>query len=202
LDPVATSQVLSLACKREEFDLILCGATAIDTNEGLEGPYVAERLSIPYASNVVSISVASDKMHLKVQRVVEQCDRQLLECRLPVLLTVEKGATTPRYPTLAGFLRAREARVATMKLADLGISRKDLLADLQVTGVSGYTRPKPKRRGDASLRVLPPAAERVNFMVNGDASQEKAGGSIVKAGSEEMFVRLDEVLRDAGVLKQ
>lgn len=202
LDPVATSQILSLACKREEFDLILCGATAIDTNEGLEGPYVAERLAIPHASNVVSISVASDKKHLEVQRVVEQSNRQFLECRLPVLLTVEKGSTTPRYPTLAGFLRAREVQVETMKPIDLGIPRKNFLAELQVTEFSGYSRPKPKRRGNASLRPLPPAAARVNFMVDGDTSREKRGGRIVKAGSEEMFGRLDEVLREAGVLKQ
>jgi electron transfer flavoprotein beta subunit len=201
LDPIAISKLLGLACERERFDLILCGATAIDVNEGLEGPYVAERLAIPYASNIVHIAAGSDGRRLNVQRVVERSDRQLLECRLPVLLTVEKGTATPRYPTLAGFLRSREVPLEVVEQNELGVSRPRDLTELKQTELFGYTRPKPKRRRDSALQSRLPAAARVSFMVNGDASREKSGGRIVKAGSEEIFGKLDEMLRAAGVLK-
>lgn len=203
LDPFAISKLLSLACKREKFDLILCGATAIDANEGLEGPYVAERLAIPYTSKVVHIAADRDNRRLNVQRVVERSDRQLLECRLPALLTVERGTTTPRYPTLTGFLRSREVPLEVVEPKELvGISSPRDLAELQQTECTGFTRPKPKRRRDAALQSMLPAATRVSFMVNGDTSRGKTGGRIVTAGSEEMFGRLDEMLRDAGVLKE
>jgi len=200
LDAAALSEILARTCKRENFDLILCGATAIDSNEGLEGPYLAERLAIPHLSSIVEISLIDGNRRLKVQRVVERGDRQLLECTLPALLTVQKGSVVPRYPTLAGFLRAEKSVVTAVQPESVGISAAGLVK-CNLTETVGYCSPKPKKTRSVSPTPLS-AAERVELMVNRDASRAKEGGMVVDGRSEEMFAHLTKVLEKAGVLKR
>lgn len=199
LDSAATSELFARACQKEGFDLILCGATAIDDNEGLEGPYLAGRLAFPHVSSVVEISLADGNRHLRLQRVVERGDRQLLECSLPALLTIQKGNVVPRYPTLAGFLRAEKGAVTVLTAKALGVAQGALLLSA-VTEVVGYSSPKPKKRHVVAQTQLS-AAQRVEFMVNRDASKQKEGGKLVDGKSEEMFGSLAKIFTDAGILK-
>lgn len=202
LDPAASSAILAVACQRQKFDVIFCGASALDDNEGLEGPYVAGRLGIPHVSGVVKISLRSDKVRLEVHRLVEGGDRQLLECTVPVLLAVRKGTTVPRYPTLSGVLRAKSAPVTTLQTEALGFVGKDSLLAMNVTEKTGHSNPKPKIKAEASPIAKRSAAQRLEFMKNRDTSRGRGGGKIVEGTSEEMFTRLDRILVDAGILKR
>jgi electron transfer flavoprotein beta subunit len=202
LDAFASSAALARACERERFDLILCGAVAIDDNGGLEGPYVAERLGIPHVSGVVKISVRGGGRPLEVERVVERSDRQVLECVMPALLTVRKGTTLPRYPTLAGVLRARESAITVVEPEALGFDKKTPLSSLVLTRTVGLSGPKPKKNRMAQQAARLSAAERVNAMLQGGSSRERAGGRTVEGGSAEMFDRLESILATAGILKQ
>ncbi len=202
LDPVSSSAILAAACQRRKCDLILCGASAIDDNEGLEGPYVAGRLGIPHVSGVVKISPGSDKTRLEVHRVVERGDRQLLECAIPALMAVRKGTTVPRYPTLSGFLRAKAAPIAVLAPEELGFVGKDSLLAMNVTEKTGQSNPKPKIKAEALPIAKRSAAQRLEFMIHRDALRGKGGGKIVEGTSEEMFSRLDGILLDAGILKR
>lgn len=201
LDASATSDLLARACRLEKFDLILCGASAIDDNDGLDGPYLAQKLAIPHVTSVVDISVGTDKRCVEVQRVVERGDRQLMECDMPALLTIQKGNVFPRYPSLEGFLRAKASVVTTVKPESLGITQ-DAHNAATMTEVIGYSSPKPKKLRGFSKRASLPADQRIELMVNRDSSRQKEGGALVVGGSAEMFPRLDRILRDAGVLKQ
>jgi len=195
LDTAATAQFVSDTCKKESFDLILSGATTIDDNDGLLGAYVAEQLGMAYASSIVDIEIA-DASKLKLQRIVEGSDRQLLESTFPVLLSVEKGSIIPRYPTLTGFLSASKVELERMAVAE------GSLAGASLTEITSYSRPRPKRkRQSRANQELPPAEDRISFMVNGDASKAKSGGSVVDADSKEMFERFDDLLLQAGVLR-
>jgi len=200
LDAWALSQLQGKACRREGFDLLLCGTHAIDVNDELQGQFVAARLGIPCATSIVRITAASDPRRLELQRLIERSDRQLLECSLPALLTIEKGGTTPRYPTLSGFLHAREAAIELLTVAELGETAASLTGQKR-TEVVGVSRPRPMRSVLTSGQPLRPVAERISFMVNGDTSQARAGGRVIEADSAELFPRLDALLREAGVLK-
>ena len=202
LDAMATSALLARACERESFDLILCGETAIDDNDGLEGPYLAGRLAIPHISRAVKIAGGGNRQLLEVERVVELGDRQLMQCSMPALLTVLKGTTVPRYPTLAGFLHAESSHVKALKPADLDFSKNDVLLSMNVTEIAGRSNPKPRKPRDVSERSKLSAAERIDLMVSRDAARGKEGGTIIDGASEEMFMRLDKILEDTGVVKQ
>ncbi|TWJ11351.1 electron transfer flavoprotein subunit beta/FixA family protein [Geobacter argillaceus] len=202
LDAMATSALLARACERESFDLILCGDTSIDDNDGLEGPYLAGRLAIPHISRAVKVSVGGNRQVLEIERVVERGDRQLMQCSLPALLTVQKGSTVPRYPTLAGFLHAESSHVRVLTPADLEFAKNDTLFSLNTTRIAARSNPKPKKQRGVAERSRLSAAERIDLMVSRDATKGKEGGTIIDGLSEEMFTRLDDILEEAGILKR
>jgi electron transfer flavoprotein beta subunit len=200
LDAVASSAILARACERENFDLILCGATAIDDNEGLEGPYLAGRLQIPHVSGVVKISAQGTPARLEVQRVVERGDRQVLECSMPALLAVQRGSLVARYPTLAGILRAKVCHIGVLEPKALGFTGQEHLT-MNLTEITGHSNPKPKKKLGMAQAAKLSAAQRIDLMVTRGTSKGKEGGNVVEGGSPEMFNRLDTILKDAGILK-
>lgn len=199
LDGAAASKIVGAACDKETFDLILCGSKAIDDNDGILGPFIAERLDMPYISSIVDIEVDVEAKKLKLQRLVEGSDRQLLESSLSVLITVEKGSIIPRYPNLRGFLAAENAEIEKV-LAKKLVATDTSFSDMNLTEVTSYSRPRPKKKRTSSEpEEIRPAEERISYMIFGDASMEKGGGSTVEAGSDEMYERFGELLKTANV---
>ncbi|MBM4166118.1 MAG: electron transfer flavoprotein subunit beta/FixA family protein [Ignavibacteria bacterium] len=94
-DTLATSYVLSEAIKKiGNFDFIFAGRQAIDGDTAQVGPQTAEKLNIPqitYAEKILKIENRKAKVKRKIDGGFE-----ILECQLPVMLTVLKGAAEPR----------------------------------------------------------------------------------------------------------
>lgn len=94
-DTLATSYVLSEAIKKiGNFDLIFAGRQAIDGDTAQVGPQTAEKLELPqitYAEEVLEIK----KSKITVKRRIDS-GYEILESRLPVLITVIKEAAEPR----------------------------------------------------------------------------------------------------------
>jgi electron transfer flavoprotein beta subunit len=146
-DTWATSYILGEAVKTlGEVDMIICGERATDGDTGQVGPEVAGHLNLPVASYVNKIdSVVDGKVSLS--RQVELGD-ELLDVRLPCLLTVVKEIATPRLPTLDGKIRAKATKLE-MVTADM----LDLNADFiglkgSPTRVAKIFRPKVTRECD------------------------------------------------------
>jgi len=114
-DTLATSTVLGLAIKRvnEErpVDIILCGKQTIDGDTAQVGPGIARRMDITQLTLVDEvIAVSQEKKTIKVRRKLEGY-HEVVEARMPVMMTVEREINTPRYPTVPGRLDADEARI-------------------------------------------------------------------------------------------
>ncbi len=94
-DTLATSYVLSEAIKKiGNFDLIFAGRQAIDGDTAQVGPQTAEKLELPqitYAEEILEIK----KSKITVKRRIDS-GYEILESRLPVLITVIKEAAEPR----------------------------------------------------------------------------------------------------------
>ena len=100
-DTWATAYTLSLAIKRLEHDIILCGKQAIDGDTAQVGPELAENLGIPQITFVKKVEVDEKSRKVLVHRETED-GYEVIECRLPVLLTAIKGLNEPRLPSLMG----------------------------------------------------------------------------------------------------
>jgi len=94
-DTLATSYVLSEALKKiGDYDFVFGGRQAIDGDTAQVGPQTAEKLKLPqitYAQEIVDIK----KGKVTVQRKIDG-GHEVLESKLPVLITVLKDAVIPR----------------------------------------------------------------------------------------------------------
>jgi len=122
-DTLATSRVLSQAIKQlGAFDLILCGREASDGATGQVGPQVAEQLEINQLTYVEAVEQL-DTVKCSCWREVET-GRELAESKLPVLITVNAAANTPRPFSAKRIMRFKNA-LAPAELAP-GASPKAL----------------------------------------------------------------------------
>ncbi len=148
-DTWATSFTLGKAVETMgDYDLILCGRQAIDGDTAQVGPQVADYLDLPQVSYVFDIeTIAPDRLVVK-RRLEDGYER--VECRLPALLTVIGQLNTPRYPRMAGLLKAcrEKAPIKIWNAADIGVTTAQVGLDGSLTHVIKTFAPKFERRGE------------------------------------------------------
>lgn len=151
-DTLATSHTLSLAIKKilkesnsEEKYLIICGAQAIDGDTGQVPPELAEELGIPQITYVQNIELSEDI--IVVERKFRATEIVIIETQLPALISVLNDINKPRYPTMAGIMRAHE------KASVIYLDSEGLNADKSKVGLNGSMTEvrkifAPERKGD------------------------------------------------------
>jgi electron transfer flavoprotein beta subunit len=143
-DTWATSYVLAAAIRKlGDFDLILCGERATDGDTGQVGPGIAAWLDLPVASYVGAIDGAADGV-LKCRRLVED-GHELLDVRLPAVLTVVKEIANPRLPTLRGKQKAKRTDIPIWAVSDLDVEEQNLGLNGSPTRVVKIFRPSVAR---------------------------------------------------------
>jgi electron transfer flavoprotein beta subunit len=133
-DSATTATVLASAIRKiGEYDLILSGRQASDTDAGQVPLGIAELLDLPSVAPVVAIEPAEPG--LRVHRMVED-GYQVIEVPLPALVAVSSEIGEPRYPPLRGIMAAGRAQIPAWTVADLGVeaesARKSTLRRLYV----------------------------------------------------------------------
>jgi electron transfer flavoprotein beta subunit len=118
VDSRGTVTALAAAMKKVgEFDLVLCGREASDTNAGQTGSGIAEILGMPIVTLARKIDIEDNK--LRVERVTST-GYEVVEVPLPVVVTVSNEIGEPRYPTIKGIMAAKKKEPILWKLADIG----------------------------------------------------------------------------------
>ena len=119
-DSWATSYTLALAIKKlGEFDVILCGKQAMDGDTRQVGPGIASQLGITQLTYVFKIiKLEPESGTITVERLLEE-GREIVEAKLPALLTVVKDINQPRSATLVNIRRASKLLIPIWTAADL-----------------------------------------------------------------------------------
>jgi electron transfer flavoprotein beta subunit len=108
-DTLATSYILSQGVRAlKKYDLVFCGRQAIDGDTAQVGPQMAEKLGIPQITcfeEFVELSNSTTRMRRNVGNGWE-----IVEARLPVLVTVLDTANVPRPPAARKVMRFKRAR--------------------------------------------------------------------------------------------
>ncbi|MGD0139076.1 MAG: electron transfer flavoprotein subunit beta/FixA family protein [Tepidisphaeraceae bacterium] len=108
-DTLATSYILSRAIhKIDRFDLVFCGRQAIDGDTAQVGPQIAEKLGIAQVTYFDKLVDLTDR-NIRVRRNVGN-GWEVLEARLPLLLTVLDSANEPRPAAAKRVMRFKRAR--------------------------------------------------------------------------------------------
>lgn len=114
-DTLATSRVLAEAIQRinkdEPVDLIFCGMQTIDGDTAQVGPGIACRLNYSQLTLVDQIiSLDQENRLIRVRRKLEK-HSEIVEAKLPALITVMREINTPRYPTVPARLAAERSYI-------------------------------------------------------------------------------------------
>jgi electron transfer flavoprotein beta subunit len=147
-DTLATSYILSQAIKKlGSFDLIIAGKQAIDGDTAQVGPGIAEWLGIPQLTYVRRLEIKNGKNGMiKVERALEDCF-EVVEAKLPALITVTKEINQPRYPSLRGLLMAKKTEIPIWTNEYLKLPLNKIGLDGSPTRVVKIFIPQPPPRG-------------------------------------------------------
>ena len=130
-DTLATSYVLAETVKRVErehgrVDLIICGKQTIDGDTAQVGPGMATRLGRCQLTLVDKIiDITADGQAIIVRRKLEG-RREVVQAKLPALLTMVREANHPRYPVVEGRLKAELAEIPTWNNAVLKLTPEQI----------------------------------------------------------------------------
>ena len=150
-DAHATANVLAAAVtKIVDFDLILCGAYSEDLFAFQVGPRLAEICNLPQITYATKITFEGGKV--TVERDLEN-ERQIVEGKLPCMITVVREINEPRLPTLMSIMAASKKPTNTWTAADLSLSPDELghngaLIEILRSSVSAGERKRVLLQGD------------------------------------------------------
>ena len=162
-DSWSTAYALAMAIKKiGEYDIILCGREASDSNAGQVGPCIAEILGLPSVTLAKKIDAAEGKA--TVERIITD-GYEVIEVSLPAVITVSNELGEPRYPTIKGIMAAKKKEPIVWKPADLGI-------DPAQAGEAG--------RRTKMLKMFQPVREGECDIVEGDSPEEASANLALK----------------------
>jgi electron transfer flavoprotein beta subunit len=103
-DSQSVAATLAEYAKEYSPDIIFCGKQSIDYDDAQIGGLVGEMLGIPSISVVVKLE--SNGTNIIAEREIEG-GQEVVESKLPVVITAQKGLNQPRYPSLKGIMDAK-----------------------------------------------------------------------------------------------
>ncbi len=122
LDGLGIGKVLASAVARIGFNLVLCGKQAVDDDMAWVPQAVAHFLGVPHVAVVPEVDVpGAAASEIVAHREVEGAT-EIVQVRLPCLLTVQKGKYQPRYPTLKLMMAAKKKEIPVWGAAELGLN--------------------------------------------------------------------------------
>ncbi len=154
VDSLTTSNVLACAIKDGGFDLVFCGQQGVGTDNSQVPSMLAELLNMPQATVVVKLGIDGEKFI--AEREIEGA-HEIVEGKLPAVISAQKGMNEPRYPSIKGVMAARRKEIVVKDAESLGIKDQllQLKERLKLVEISlPPTRPQGKRiEGDASSQA-------------------------------------------------
>jgi len=168
-DGYATAKILQGAIRSLPYDLVLTGAQAADDGYAMVGPVLAALLKVSHATMVKKIVLEGGVA--RVNRELEGGLEEIVEVKLPAVLTIQTGINEPRYVSIMALRKAMQKEIRALGLADIGIEQKE-------TGQAG-----------SWMRIE-----------NMFAPPVEKQAELLAGSSEEVATRIVEILRSRGLI--
>ncbi|MEL1136421.1 electron transfer flavoprotein subunit beta/FixA family protein [Desulfitobacterium sp. THU1] len=151
-DSLATAYIITQAILKihetDPVDLVLAGKEAIDGDTAQTGPGIATRLGFPQLTYVIKVTDITNDT-ITVHRKLET-GREVVQAKLPALLTVEKELNELRYASLPNMMNAAayEPEIITANSFEFDVTQMGLKGS--PTSVNKIFAP-PARSGGEKL---------------------------------------------------
>ena len=150
-DAYTIAKILHAVIKSMKHDLILCGAQASDDGYALVGVMLASLLRIPYVTMVKGLELVDGS--LRTIRELEEGFEEVVEVKLPALLTIQTGINEPRYASIMAMRKARQKEIVALDLKSIGLSEGDFNGWIEIQ------------------EFFPPEKRKECIMLHGDVSE-------------------------------
>lgn len=144
-DSFVFAKVLQKVYEKGNYDLIITGKQAQDTDNGQTGIILAEYLGIACVSNVINIEVIDDQ-HLSVSRLGD-AGTEIVSLELPAVITVSDSVNEPRLPQMRGLMMAKKKKIDVMDLSALGSSYDEVGGNAQKSEIIEFIQSEMREAG-------------------------------------------------------
>jgi len=194
-DPWVKSDLMARAVKDLKGDLVLCGKASLDKGSGQVGALLAHRLDLPFVSAITALTITDLSMDkssstLQVQRSAGRGVREIIECQLPAVFSVDLGQDL-RLPK---FAKRQWAEAYAPRHLDYGA---DVDAPKMVCAHRFQPRPRPKIVPAPDSRLQ--AYERIMQLLSGSKVEKK--GEMLTGSPESQVDGIVAFLRANGFLE-
>ena len=186
-DPWVNSDLMARAVRELRGDLVICGKESLDKSSGQVGALLAHRLDRPFVSAITDLSLDESGGILQVQRSAGRGIREIIECRLPAVLSVNLGPEL-RLPK---FAKRQWAEAYTPRQLDFGAG---VDASKIVCTRRFQPRPRPKIVSAPNSRLH--AYERIMQLLTGSKVEKK--GEILTGSPESQVEGIISFLKQNG----
>ena len=128
-DSAVYANILADFFKDKDYDIISCGKQSQDTDAGLAGGMLAEKLNLPYATNAVGLEIEDDSLIVKRQGDDGQ---EMISLPHPCLVTCSNDMNEPRIPSLKGIMKSKKKPMDKIELAETGLGEEALSAKTKI----------------------------------------------------------------------
>ena len=188
-DTLATARALSLAIKREGFDVVLSGKFSTDADTGQVPPEVAELLNIPQITGIRKLDfLDGDEPGVVVERETDE-GYEVVQCTFPVLLT--SGEYMPRRGKIPW--SPEDLQEASHKPIET-VSAADLSQDDSLFGFEGSPT--------SVLSIYPQKNDRACIIIKDEPPEVAAGKLVAYLLERGLFDQWDMEEQPAASLKR
>ncbi|HUV30907.1 MAG TPA: electron transfer flavoprotein subunit beta/FixA family protein [Acidobacteriota bacterium] len=145
-DPQAIGKILAAGLKKlGDFDLVLAGKQAVDSDSAQVPGAVAGCLDLAQVMFVKKFESIGDGKATVFRMTEEGYD--VVEVRLPAVVSVVKEINEPRLPSLKGKMAAKKKVITKWSAADLDLDGSGIGADSRTETVK-ISAPAPRPKGE------------------------------------------------------
>jgi electron transfer flavoprotein beta subunit len=143
-DALGTAKVIAKALEAEEWDLVIFGNQSTDARTCLVPAAVAEILGVPSLTYARYLEVEGEKV---VAHREHEEGWDVVESKLPAIVSVVEAINEPRYPSFKGIMAAKSKPLDVKSLADISGDAGEVGADAATATMYEFEPRPPKEAG-------------------------------------------------------
>lgn len=191
MDAWSKSVFLARAIKAMKADLILCGKESMDNQSGQIAAIIAYHLKMPFVSAITDLTISGDKRSAKARRSAGRGVREIIECPLPAVFSVDLGLKESRLPTYPDKKRAQVFPIQNLNY------RREIVPPKIISTRIFPPRPRPKMVPAPASRLE--AYDRIQQLLSGSRVEKK--GVMLRGNPEQQVEEIISFLQEHGFLE-
>jgi len=112
-DPIIVARTLAAFAKDKDFNLIILGNRSFGGDNACVGPALAELLNMAQANVITKLEIIDGVF--KAEREVDS-GIEIIDGKLPVVVTAQRGLNEPRYASLKGIIAAKKKAIEIIEV--------------------------------------------------------------------------------------